>query len=72
VATAPTDRPITRDDLEAKLRELSSDVQSTTSAAAPFALVVGAGALLVLVGVAYLLGRRRGHKRSTVVEIRRI
>ncbi len=63
---------ITRGDLEAKLREVSGDVGETVEAAKP-QLVGGAvaGLLLALI-VAYLLGRRRGRKRSAIVEIRRV
>jgi len=63
---------ITRDDLEAKLREMAGGVDDRVEAARP-ALMGGAVAGLVLaVLVAYLLGRRRGRRRSAVVEIRRI
>lgn len=66
------DGPITRDDIEAKLRGLQADVTSEVEAARPKLLVAGA-ALVVGVSVAfYLMGRRRGKKRSTVVEIRRV
>jgi len=34
--------------------------------------VVGAVAAVAVIGVAYWFGRRRGKKRSTVVEVRRI
>jgi MYXO-CTERM domain-containing protein len=67
-----TEGRITRDDIEAKLRELKGDIDERTAAAKQSAtpyLVVGAVLLLVL---AYLLGRRVGRRRSTVVEIRRI
>ena len=67
----PRDR-ITRDDLESKFRELEGgaheQVESARSTLIP-AGVVGAALLLLL---AYLLGTRKGRKRSTVVEIRRV
>jgi hypothetical protein len=66
------DRKITRDDLEAKFREIKGDVDKRARAAKdtamPFAI---AGGLLVLFLV-YLIGKRVGKKKSTVVEIRRI
>jgi hypothetical protein len=64
--------PITRADLEAKLRDITGDVSDTVEAARGIgvALAVGAGVLFV-VG-AYWLGRRKGRKRKTVLEIRRI
>jgi hypothetical protein len=64
--------PIARGDIEAKLREISGDVRDTATGAAPIGLAVGVGAVLAIVGMAYLLGRRRGRTRSTVVEIRRV
>jgi hypothetical protein len=63
---------ITRADLETKLREVTGDANETVEAAKP-QLVGGAVAgLLLAVIVAYLFGRRRGRKRSAVVEIRRV
>ena len=68
----PIDRPIQRSDIEAKFRELTGGVRETAATAAPIGLAIGAAAVVAVIGVAYLLGRRRGKKRSTVVEIRRI
>jgi hypothetical protein len=66
------DRKITRDDLEAKFREIKGDVDQRTKAAKdtlmPLAIF---GGLLVLVLV-YIVGKRVGKTKSTVVEIRRI
>jgi hypothetical protein len=66
------ERPITRADIESKLRQLRGEVDSTAKAAVPIGLAVGAAAVAVFVGVAYLMGRRKGRKRATVVEIRRV
>ena len=63
---ASSPRRITRADLEAKLREVRGEVEEKGEAAKSTGLTVA------LVGVAFLLGRRRGRKRSTVVEIRRV
>jgi hypothetical protein len=70
--TRAGDRPITRADLEAKFEELRTGVGSGTDAArgAGPGIAVGVG-ILVLLAV-YVLGRRRGKKRRTVVEIRRV
>ena len=70
--TATQQRPVTRDDIEAKLRQIRGEVDSTAKAALPIGLAVGAAAVAVVVGMAYLMGRRRGRKRATVVEIRRV
>ena len=71
-ATHASDQRIERQDIEAKLRELRGDVDQTARKAAPVGLAVGAVALVAVVGIAYFLGRRKGRKRSAVVEIRRI
>jgi adenine/guanine phosphoribosyltransferase-like PRPP-binding protein len=63
---------ITRDDLEAKLREMSGGVEETVEAARPKVISAAAGGVLLAVLVAYLLGRRRGRARSAVVEIRKV
>jgi hypothetical protein len=67
-----TTAKISRDDLEAKLREMSGGVEETVEAARPKVIssAVAAGVLVVL--VAYLLGRRRGRARSAVIEIRKV
>ncbi|MFP5377981.1 MAG: hypothetical protein ACLGIO_14525 [Acidimicrobiia bacterium] len=65
-------RPVTRATIEAKLREIRGEVETTTESARPYAVVAGIAAAVVVVGVAYLLGRRKGRKRTTVVEVRRV
>jgi hypothetical protein len=70
--TTSTPAPITRIDLESKLREISGDVNDTVEAVKPQLFGGAAAGLLLAVIVAYLLGRRRGRKRSAVVEIRRV
>lgn len=63
---------ITRDDIEAKLHEIRGEVDATTDQAKPIALAVGVVAVVAVVGMAFLWGKRKGRKRSTVVEIRRV
>ena len=67
-----SDRPVTRADIEAKLREIRGEVDSTADTAKSYALVAGVVGVVALVGVVYLLGRRRGRKKTTVVEVRRL
>lgn len=63
--------PITRDDIEAKFRELSGDVDDKADAAKGTAIAVGAViAAAVILGM-FLFGRSRGQKKTTVVEVRR-
>ena len=64
--------PVTRDDIEAKLREIRGEVETTTERAKVPVMAVAVGAVVVLLGAAYLMGRRRGKKQTTVVEVRRV
>ena len=69
--TAEADR-ITRDSLEGALRDLQADIDRDTQ---PLLVKVAYGAAAaagVLIGFAYLLGRRAGRLRRTVVEVRRV
>lgn len=63
---------VNRADIEAKLREIRGEVDTTATAAKPTAMTIAIVAGVALLGAAYLLGRRKGKKRSTVVEIRRV
>ena len=63
---------ITRDDLEAGFRGLSNEVQGQIDEAKPKLLPAVVGAGLLLLAVAYLIGKRVGRTKSTIVEIRRI
>jgi len=64
--------PITRADLEAKLRDITGDVGETVDAARGIGVAVAAGVGVLFVVGAYWFGRRKGRKRKTVLEIRRI
>ncbi len=65
-------KPITRDDIEAKLRQIQRGTDAGAEAARGAGLMGGAVGATLLVIAAYLLGRRRGRKRRTFVEIRRV
>ncbi|CAB4542031.1 unannotated protein [freshwater metagenome] len=69
--TAKTER-ISREDIEAKLRALQGDVQGKVEDRKSSVMVVAGGIGVILVIVFFLLGRRSGKRRSTVVEIRRV
>jgi hypothetical protein len=73
MSSVPGDRRITRADIEAKLHEIRGTAEDAApdvpESAQRTGLVAAGGALLV---VAFLLGRRRGRKKSTIVEIRRV
>jgi hypothetical protein len=65
-------QPIGRSDIESKLREIRGEVDSTATAAKPAAIAIAGVAVVALLAGAYFLGRRKGKKKSTVVEIRRV
>ena len=67
-----TRRPISRDDLEAKFRELQAEVEVVEDDARNYAVMAAIAGVVVIVAIAFVLGRRRGRKRGTIVEIRRI
>jgi hypothetical protein len=65
-------RPITRADLEEAFQRVVGEGEKTVTAAAPAVLVVAIAGALVVVTLAYLAGKRRGRRKSPVVEIRRL
>ena len=64
--------PISRTDIENKLREIKGEVDATATKAKPIGVAAAAVAVVAVIGVAYLLGRRKGKKQTTLVEIRRV
>lgn len=66
------DGPVTRTTIEDKLREIRGEVDSTAQSARPYAMVAGVVVAVAVVGLAYMMGRRKGKKRTTLVEIRRV
>ncbi len=64
--------PITREDIEARFRELGGEVTDEVVGARSQLLTVAAVVAVSVVTVAFLVGRRRGRRRSAVVEVRRI
>lgn len=70
--THDVDQPVTRDAIEAKLRQIKGEVDTSTTAAKPVALVVGVVAAVAVVGLAYVMGRHKGKKKTTLVEVRRV
>ena len=73
MATTTTNNgKVTRDDLEGKFRELRGEVDSTAESAKQYAVMAAAVGAVVVLGVVYLMGRRRGRKTTTVVEVKRL
>lgn len=71
-ADAGIQRRITRGDIEAKLRDMRGDVEETAEGAKTPILAIAGGVAVAVVVLAFLLGKRRGRRKSTVVEIRRV
>ncbi len=63
---------VTRADLEAKLTEIDAELSETGEAVKPTATAIGIGAVVVILILAFYFGRRKGERRSTVVEVRRL
>jgi hypothetical protein len=69
--TTPNGR-VEMTDIRSKLEEIRGEVNETTEQAKPtltYAAVVG---VVVLVGLAFVLGRKRGRSKSTWIEISRL
>jgi hypothetical protein len=58
-------------DIRAKLGEIRGDIDETAEKAKPYATYAAVAGVVVLVGLAFILGRKRGQRKSTWVEIRR-
>jgi hypothetical protein len=63
---------VTRDDIEAKLRELRGEVDERADAARLPTIAIAVAIGVATVAAAYWIGRRKGRRRQTVLEIRRI
>jgi hypothetical protein len=72
VTAEPVEGEVSRADIEAKLREIKGEVDATGQRAKVPAIAIGAVVVVGLVGLAFAIGRRRGRKATTVVEVRRV
>ena len=64
--------PVTRADIESKLRQIKGEVDEAVVTSKPYVLIGGAVAAVALVGLTYFVGLRRGKKKTTVVQVRRV
>jgi hypothetical protein len=64
--------PITKGDIEAKLATLKGGVDTEIANVKGIVIGVGITVAVVIVLATFALGRRRGRKLSTIVEIRRV
>ncbi|MEM7341469.1 MAG: hypothetical protein AAF467_22640 [Actinomycetota bacterium] len=67
-----TEPAITPADIEAKFRDIQGQVDVVAQDSKKRVAVGGAALGLVLLMLIYMLGRRTGKRRSTVLEIRRL
>ncbi len=63
---------VSRDDIERKLREIRGEAAEVAESGRSYALAAAVAAAVAVVAMAYLFGRRRGRRRTTVVEVRRV
>ena len=63
---------ITRDDLESRFRQLQDNVQGRVDDKKRTLATVGVVGAVILLLVFFMLGSRRGKKKTTLVEIRRV
>lgn len=63
---------ISKDDLQEKFVELQANIDNAASSAKDIGKKVGIVALVLILIIAFILGRKRGAANKTVVEIRRL
>lgn len=69
--TSTTVTRVTRQDIENKLRQIRGDVDTAGEAAKGVGSLAAGAAAVAMVVVVYVLGKRRGRRSSTVVEVKR-
>lgn len=65
------EKRVTREDLEAKVREIQDSLGGAAREATRSAVPILIAVILVLIGLSYFLGRRAGRRRPVVVELKR-
>jgi hypothetical protein len=71
-AQAAQQTKISRNDLESKFRAFQGEIQGRVDDKKQTLVAAGAGVGMFLMLVFFLLGRRSGKKKTTLVEIRRV
>ena len=69
---SPAKKPVTRDDVEQALQGLVDDSQQTVVEAGTKAAGLAGALAFLAIAVTSVLGRRRGSKAKSVVEVRRL
>lgn len=65
------DRPIKREDIEQRLRNIKGDVESIKDSTVGVGVAAIGGLALLLVILAFIIGRSRGRKKYAFIEVRR-
>ncbi len=71
MAASETETRITPDDIRHKLEALQGEVQGNVEDKKPSIALIAAGGGILLLAIAFLLGKRAGKRKSAIVEIRR-
>jgi hypothetical protein len=69
---APAKPQISKDDIEAKLRELQGEVDIIGEEARSYGIMAIWAIGVIVVAIAFVLGRRRGRRNRTIIEVRRV
>jgi hypothetical protein len=59
-------------DIRGKLEDIRGEVDDTTDSVRPYLTYAAVAGAVVIVAVAFLAGRKRGKRKSTWVEIKRL
>lgn len=65
------ERPIRREDIEARLRAVQSEITNVKDSTVGVGIAAGGALALALLIVAFLVGKRIGARRYSFVEVRR-
>ena len=66
------DGKITRDDIESRFRSIQGEVDTVEEEALNYVSIAAAAVVVTVVVVVFLLGKRKGKRSRTVVEVRRL
>lgn len=62
---------VSHKDIEAKLREIQSEVSDAGETAKPAGIALGTLLAFGSIGIAYIMGQRKTNQQTTIVEVRR-
>ena len=63
--------PITRNDIKSKLADIQTEATTTVDSAKNQLIAIGAGLALLVLVLAFLMGRKGGVRKSTIIEVKR-